>query len=305
MRDSDRRLARNRIFEVVRSVRWRWRTGQLLRGLLWVGGLTGLVVFASAFALERVRFAPEWVVAFRYLTWGTLAVSAFIFLIRPFLKRVSDTQVALYLEEHEPTLEHSVVSALDEGSTQVSPTLHEKVFEVAAEKVRRVDYGRRVEQSRLYKFAGALSALAVLVVVTTLLGPTHLRHGLTALLLPTRDAAAVNPYAIGVTPGDVTIPRNSDQVITAALTGFNAADASVFIRSESEGGFSRLTMLPGTETGFEVLLLAVAERTEYFVEASGVRSPTFTIEVADLPYVDQLDMTYYYPRYTARRSSCG
>ena len=193
MRDSERRLARNRIFDVVRSVRWRWRTRQLLRGLVWVGGLTALVVFASAFALERLRFAPEWVIAFRYVTWGTLLVSAFIFLIRPLLKRVTDTQVALYLEEHEPSLEHSVVSALDEGQVSASPDLREKVFEVAAEKARRIEYGRRVEQGRLYKFAGALTALVVLALVTTLLGPTHLRHGLTALLVPTRDAAAVNP----------------------------------------------------------------------------------------------------------------
>ena len=143
MRDSEKRLARNRIVEVVRSVRWRWRTRQLLRGLLWVGGLTGLVAFASAFALERVRFAPEWVIAFRYATWGTLLLSTFFFLIRPFLKRASDTQVALYLEEHEPTLEHSVVSAIDEAQPGISPALREKVFEVAADKVRRVQYGRR------------------------------------------------------------------------------------------------------------------------------------------------------------------
>ena len=49
MRDSERRLARTRIFDVVRGVRWRWRTRQILRGLVWVGGLTGLVVFAGAF----------------------------------------------------------------------------------------------------------------------------------------------------------------------------------------------------------------------------------------------------------------
>jgi hypothetical protein len=290
-------LARGRIFELVRGVRWRWRTGQILRGLVWVGSLTGLVVFASAYGLERVRFAPEWVVAFRYLTWGTLLLSTYLFLIRPLLKRVTDSQVALYLEEHEPTLEHSVVSALDEGAS-ASPALRNQVIEVALERARQVQFGRRVEQGKLYRFAGALTALVVLALGSTLLGPAHLRHGLAALLMPTRDAAEVSPYSIGVTPGDVTIPRNSDQMVAAMLGGFAAADASIFTRTASDGGFQRLTMLPGGDGGFEVLLLGVAERTEYFIESTGVRSPTFTIEVADLPYVGQLDLTYHYPAYT-------
>ncbi|HUF75406.1 MAG TPA: DUF4175 family protein, partial [Longimicrobiales bacterium] len=297
MRDSDRRLARNRVFDVVRGVRWRWRTRQVLRGLVWVGGLTGLVVFASAWGLERLRFAPEWVVAFRYLTWGTLFVSTFLFLIRPFLRRVTNSQVALYLEEHEPTLEHSMVSALDEHP-DFSPKLQERVVEVALERARHVRYGRRVEQGRLYRFAGALTALVVLALGATLLGPAHLRHAIAALLVPTTDAASVNPYSIGVTPGDVTIPRNSDQMVTATLAGFDAADASIFTRTASDGGFQRMTMVPGVDGGFEAFLLAVPERMEYFVESSGVRSPTFTVEVADLPYVGRLDLTYHYPSYT-------
>ncbi len=305
MRDSERRQARDRIFGVVRGVRWRWRTRLILRGLVWVGGLTGLVVFVSALGLERVRFAPEWVIAFRYMTWGTLAVSTFLFLIRPMLRRVSDAQVALYLEEHEPSLEHSVVSALDQSGGDASPDLSHRVVEVALERARGVEYGRRVEQGGLYRFAGALTALVVVALVATVFGPQHLRNGLTALLVPTRSAASVNPYSIAVTPGDVTIPRNTDQTVTAALGGFDAADVSIFTRTESDPTFQRLSMLPAEDGGFDVMLLGVAEKTQYFVESSGVRSPTFTIDVADLPYVDRMELTYYYPNYTGLPDRAG
>ncbi|MDH3422650.1 MAG: hypothetical protein OEN00_06635, partial [Gemmatimonadota bacterium] len=91
-RDSDKRLAQHRVLGVVRNVRWRWRARLVLRGLLWVGGLTGAVLFVSALGLERARFAAEWVVAFRFLTWGTLAVTTFLFLIRPLMRRVTDSQ---------------------------------------------------------------------------------------------------------------------------------------------------------------------------------------------------------------------
>jgi hypothetical protein len=298
MRDSERRQTRNRILNVVRSVRWRWRVRLALRGLVWVATVTGAVVFLSALALEQLRFTAEAVVWLRVLTWGTVAVSFLFFLVRPLLQRVTDTQAALYLEENEPSLEHAVTSVLNEGSGTASPALAERVTEIALEKAKRVDYGRRVEQSGLYRFAGALTGLVLLALATSLLGPEHLRHGLAALLLPATDAAAVNPYSVSVFPGDATIARGTDQMITAELGGFGAADAAIFTKGETEQSFQRLSMLRGLESGFEVLLLGVPEPTEYFVESNGVRSLTFTIDVADLPYVDQMDLTYYFPSYT-------
>ena len=284
MRDSDKRLAHNRISNVVRAVRWRWRTRLILRGSLWALGLTGLVVFLSALALEQMRFSPQWVMGLRILTWVTLALSTYFFLIRPLLRRVTNNQVALYLEENEPSLEHSVVSALDQGK-DASPDLAQRVVQVALERTKKVAYGRRVEQSKLYRFAGALTGIVLLALSSALLGPEHLRHGLSALLLPAVDAAEVNPYAISVMPGDVTIPRNSDQIVEAKLAGFDAPEASIFMRSTSEQSFRRLSMLPGLEGGYEVMLVAVAEETEYFIESTGVRSATFTIEVADLSLI--------------------
>ena len=298
MRDSERRQTRNRILNVVRSVRWRWRVRLAIRGLVWVATVPGAVVFLSALALEQLRFTAEAVVWLRVLTWGTVAVSFLFFLVRPLLQKVTDTQVALYLEENEPSLEHAVTSVLDEGSGTASPALAERVTEIALEKAKRVDYGRRVEQSGLYRFAGALTGLVLLALATSLLGPEHLRHGLAALLLPATDAAVVNPYSVSVFPGDATIARGTDQMITAELGGFGAADAAIFTKGETEQSFQRLSMLRGLESSFEVLLLGVPEPTEYFVESNGVRSPTFTIDVADLPYVDQMDLTYYFPSYT-------
>ena len=89
MRDSDRRLARNRILDVLRSVKWRWRARIALRGLVWVGALTAGVMFLSAIGLERMRFDAEAVLWFRILTWGTFLGSTFFFLVRPLLVKVT------------------------------------------------------------------------------------------------------------------------------------------------------------------------------------------------------------------------
>ncbi len=298
MKDSDRRMANRRLLELVASIRWRWRSRIFLRGLTWVGVVSGAVLFLSAMGLEQMRFSAEAVVWLRLLTWGTLGFTTVWFLVRPLLRRVTDERVALYLEEHEPALEHAVVSALDAGNASFSPDLGEQLVRSALDRARNVEYGRRVEQSALYRFGGALTAVAVFGVAFALMGSSHLRHGLTALLFPTTDATSVNPYSIGVLPGDTTISRGSDQMVTATLQGFDVGDVSVFTRSGSAETFQRLSMLPDQANGFEVMLLAVNDRTEYFVESAGIRSSTFSIDVADLPYVDRLDLTYYFPRYT-------
>jgi hypothetical protein len=108
----------------------------------------------------------------------------------------------------------------------------------------------------------------------------------------------VNPYSVAVLPGDVTIARGSDQMVTADLGGFESGEAQIFVRGESREGFDRISMLPGDSTAFEILLLAVDEATEYFVESEGIRSATYNIEVADLPYVDRLELEYNFPSYT-------
>ncbi len=289
------------ITTLLRRVRRRWRLRLALRGLAWTAGLTLGVAVLSALALEQARFDAGAVTWTRILTWGTLLASAAFFLVRPLLRRVTDHQVALYLEEHEPTLDHTVVSALHaSGRTDLSPALSRKLSEIAVARARAVDDGRRVEQSALYRVGGALTAVAVAGLTLALAGPDHLRTGLSAVLLPTTDAAAVNPYSVTVEPGSVTIARGSDQMVTAALGGFEAPDASLFLRTGPEASFQRLSMLPADGGGFEVLLLGVDERTEYFVESTGVRSPTYAIDVADLPYVGSLDLTYHFPRYTGR-----
>ena len=56
-----------------------------------------------------------------------------------------------------------------------------------------MDNGRRVEQRGLYRSGGILTAVTVAAVALVLMGPTHLRNGLTALLLPTTGRGRRQP----------------------------------------------------------------------------------------------------------------
>ncbi len=273
-----------------------------MRGLAIVLG-AGLVAFLfSVYGLEYFRFSPQAVQTFRWVLWLTAAALLARYLVWPLSRRVTDEQAALYLEEHEPSLEAAVLSAMEAGTGNSTPGVSEalvnRLVENALQKARAVKYGNRIEQRGLYRTSGALAAVTFGALVVVLLGPTQLRHGASALLNPTRSPDSVNPYSIAVTPGDVTIARGSDQSITADLEGFDSDDVRLFFRTEGTNNFDAMSMLPGEESDFEVLLFGLGENTEYFVESSGIRSATHTIEVADLPYVDRLELEYRFPAYT-------
>ena len=297
---------RDEILRVIRQVRNRWRLRIALRGFaVVIAALLGTLV-VSAWGLEVYRFTPAAIITFRIVTYGALLGFGWWFFVRPLLRHVSDEQVALYLEEHEPSLQAAVLSAVEEtrkgdraAGLDYSPKLVGKLVESAAEKIRDVDMGRAVEHQRIQGSSGWLAAGAVLALLLFLFGPTYLRHGVMALLTPMGSAEAASPYRIEVFPGDATIARGSDQAITATLDGFGTDQVNLFVRSNESVPFERLPLIPLEDPGlFEVLLFDVQESTDYFVEAVGVESETFTLEVVDLPYVERLEHEYVFPSYT-------
>ena len=296
----------NRVVAMVRQIRRRWRTRIAIRGMVIVLGAGLLAFLLSVYGLEVARFSASSVLTFRVILWLVMAGLTARFLVWPLARRVSDERAALYLEENEPSLEASVLAALEtaSGSNQTSETierseaLEKQVVESALQRAHDIDFGRRIEQRGLYRASGALAVVALASLGLLLLGPTQLRSGAAALLFPTRDAGTVNPYSLSVSPGDITIARGSDQLVTAQLQGFDTEEVQIFFRGEFSDTFDRLSMLADGSGGFELLLLSLDENTDYFVESGGIQSATHRIEVADLPYVEHLELEYRFPRYS-------
>ena len=297
---------RDEILRAIRHVRNRWRLRVALRGVavLLAAALGTLVL--SSWGLEVYRFTPAAIITFRVLTYAALLGFGWWFFIRPVSRRVSDEQVALYLEEHEPSLQATVLSAVEEthkgersSALDHSPVLVGRLIESAVEKIRDVDMGRAVEHQKIQGSSGWLGAAAVVAILLFLFGPSYLRHGVMALLTPMSSAEAASPYQIDVLPGDATVARGADQAITAHLDGFGTDEVTLFMRSNTNEPFERLALIPLEEPGeFEVLLFDVQDTTDYFVEALGVQSGTFTLNVIDLPYVERLEHEYFFPAYT-------
>ena len=290
------------LVEVIRQIRRRWRFKLALRGIVLVAAFVVAALIGAAFGLESWRFSPGSILTFRVLLSVAFAVLVGLLFVRPLFRRVSDQQVALYLEEHEPSLQAEIISAVEaeehSRSSGAPPSaLVRRLVESAVEKVRAIEHGRRLERAPVRRYAGAFAAIAIVAIAIFTLGPAFLRHALSALLVVSRSVEAAVPYRIDVTPGNVTLPRGADQAITASLMGFDSDQAALMVRKSADAPYERMPLVRSGNR-YEAMLFDLATPIDYFVEAGGVRSSFFHLKVVDLPYVQKLELEYHFPAYT-------
>src|SRR5688572_8018930 len=149
-------------------------------------------------------------------------------------------------------------------------------------------------------FGAALGSLAVLALALLLgFGPSYWgfasRHLLLGADLP-REAIVLR--RIVVMPGDATVRRNSDVSIRAAVEGFRAENAQVFVRFADQQKWEGAPMRADDNGEFDFKLYAVRGPLVYYVDADGFRSAEHSIGVVDLPKIEKVRLTYSYPDWT-------
>ena len=229
------------LVSVIRQVRSRWRMKLLLRGalILFGGGLLALIL--ASLGLQASKFSPSSVFNLRVALFAVFGALAILWIVRPLRRRVSDLQVALYLEEHEPRLQAAILSAVDVSAAPegVPPIILQRMVEQAVEKCRTVQGVQAVGQKGVRRYALGTATIAAIAILSLVIGPEFLRQGASALLVITNSAEAASPYAIQVKPGDVTVPKGSDQSIGARLAGFRSTDVAVMTRPFGGAKFER------------------------------------------------------------------
>ena len=180
----------------IHQIRRRWRYKLMLRGAVGVLGLGAFALVLSAWGLESWRFSPGSIITFRVLVGLALVSLIGWFLVRPLFWHVSDEQVALYLEEHEPSLQAEIISALEASrlassdSSPHSKELVQRLVQSAVAKCEAIDWGKNVERQPLRRHATTFVVIAVAAVALFALGPRFLRNGLSAIFVVSGDVEA-------------------------------------------------------------------------------------------------------------------
>ncbi|MBW3630601.1 MAG: hypothetical protein KY464_15060, partial [Gemmatimonadetes bacterium] len=183
------------LLDIIKQVRQRWRLKLALRGLAVIAAFSLLTFLISVFLLDRTEFSPGLVLGLRIATVAIFLGLTVWFLVMPQWKRISDERVALYLEEREPSLHASLLSALAVGNavgedSAISSGLARKTIETAVERCRAVDNGRRIEKQSLQRSSGVLAGVVIAGLLLFFGGPSFVRNGAETMLLPLSRAEA-------------------------------------------------------------------------------------------------------------------
>ena len=285
---------------IIAEVRRRWRLKLALRGVVRVLAILLVFFLVAAALMQWDRFSPLSIVLARVALAVTVLASVYWFLFRPLRQRVTDEQVALYLEEHEPSLQATLLSAVESsraGHVPESAALVKRVVEQALEVCANLNAAKNVEHRPLQRNGVALGAIAAVALLAVVVGPAFIRHALSAML-QVANVQAASPYRIQVTPGDATVPKGADQTITASLIGFGSEDVVLMVRRTPTGEFEPVPLVRNDDGKYEGAVFDVNAPTWYQVVADGVQSPVHTLQVVDVPYVQRLEIEYHFPAYT-------
>lgn len=296
-----------RLGHALRRVRARYALRVLFRGLaiLAIGLVLG--VAASAAGLEAFRYSRTAVWSIRGLLYLWTLFLAVRFVILPLgrgRRQASDSAIARYIEEHEPSLDAAVRSAVDAAAPvatadRSSLALQNRLVNEVVNRLEAFDLPREVDRAEIRQASMALGAVAVAGIAFFWLAPAFMQQAFPYLFNPfSHSGRNPTPYGVSVTPGNHTLARGSDQEISAQLTGFD--DTAELVTRTSGGDWTRSPMIrdeSGEGITHRVMLLSVLSPTEYFVESRGTRSDVFRLEVVDRPYVKKIDLEYRFPAY--------
>src|SRR5436190_6488446 len=140
---------RNELLKVIHEVRRQWRTKVLLRGGIAIIGGALLALLIASLGLQTLKFSTPSILGFRIAILVIFAGLVMFWFVRPLRRSVTDMQVALYVEEFDPSLQAALLSAVEVGEGAASmhdvpAVIIERLVAQAVEKCQSLDGGRAV-----------------------------------------------------------------------------------------------------------------------------------------------------------------
>src|SRR5580658_5467686 len=254
-----------------------------------LGATLSMVWFTNALAFSSNSITIARVVLFLALA-GALGFA----LVLPLL-RLNQHKTVKRAESTFPEFNQRLLTYIERGESRdpMLDLLAKDAFSVA----NKTEPERVAPRKNIFAFATAGGFAGAALLWMILAGPGFLGYGSSLLWagLP-KGLNGVNFYDIVVDPGNKLVRRKADQIITATLTGFQAPQVRLFARYKSASKWEEAAMVPRSSgTAYEFLFAALPEPVEYYVEAAGVKSKTFKLDVADLPGIKNIKVTYHFP----------
>ena len=286
------------------------------RSLFWTGVAIVLIGFLAILVGESII---DWLmpmpsavrIALLAGIFGATLYLLYRYLIQPMRASLTLRDVALNVEQSHPNLEDRVVSAVQFGSREsddpVEAHMLQRLLEDTTQRIKGIDFKATIDHSRTRKYVGIATLAIAACGLLTLLFPTETHTSLMRVLMPWERTDPILTTKVNVTPGDARILRGKSLPIETTVTGKDAEkvvltyyDKDTPPTAENEGSKQEINMVqnPEDKRGFAYEIFNIDADMEYYVVANETTSERYTVEVFEMPRVEEISVSYDYPEYT-------
>jgi hypothetical protein len=291
----------------IAALQQRLRLGAWLRGAAILAATALTVTIALVLVLNHFAFPAHGVTGARWALFCALGAAAGFGIALP-LTRLTRARAVRHGEAANPELEQRLTTFYEGERKAVNSLQADPFLELlAADTLAMTEDAAPsslVPDNRLFALGGAgLACLGVLVWMIAA-GPGYVGYG--ASMLWTGPSKNVPPlYALAVTPGNAAVRRNSDELISALVSGMRPDKVQLFAHYQSAAGWEPVTMQAQPDSGgaglYQFVFAGLPENVEYYVAAGPLASPHYKVRVVDLPQVKEIRVTYRYPKWTGMK----
>jgi hypothetical protein len=276
---------------------------QRLKKLVILQGLAALALVLLAVSLVAAWFSLEsgyssgTVIGFRILlilALAGVALKAFIVPLQKIKDNIGHQIESRSLESDGRGFEGRIDTYTQmAGNNPFRELLAEDAFNISESYP-----AQKQVKSKDMQLAGVATVAMLAVLIYIAFGAGLFSYSLQNFLAGWANDALIPPQSISVLPGDQSVRRGANLRISASIVGMDPDEAILHVRSASEDW--QEVPLVRTMNGFEFTLFSLQEEMDYFVSATGLRSQEFSVQVVDLPSIENLELTYFYPDWTER-----
>jgi hypothetical protein len=307
--------------------------GKVRRAWKRTAALSGLsIVCLEALGLITLALLIDWIYLsspmIRLAIFGGVLLAVMVLLVRhvvsPLVRRISDEQLALFVEEHNDKFEGSLITAAElftkgragagrhgqdaHGTQPATPAdMVDAVVQSALTRADRLRAASVVDFRRLRKYGAAAIFVLAVYGAMCLTVPSVGLHA-SRVLAPWQAAGEdepqtplmSRPITFTLSKGDTSVVRGSALELEAVLSRPTEDPVTLSFRLAGDPNAPwRSLAFADTQkhNGFNVTLPDINDETEYFVSSGVYRSPTHKIGVYDALVIGGVEVTTRFPAY--------
>ena len=293
----------DRLSEYLGAIERRLRLVAVTRGAAVTAAAALVLTLVAVVVANRFAFSGGSVVGARVFLFLGLAYALAAALIIPVI-RLNRRHAAREVERKFPHFQERLLTFQERVEQRPNDPFLNLLAEDALNLANQAEPQHVAKGSVMFSFSTAALVSVLALLWLGLYGPDWLGYG-TSLLWGGLPKGEMKPYyAIRVEPGNKTIRKRSDLMVSATLTGFQAPKVRFFAKYASASQWEQADMRPASgSSDYQFLIAGVPESLEYYVEAGGIRSQHYNLKVVDLPSVKRIRVTYHFPSWSGMKDA--